>query len=68
MWTINLALGYLAAVLCMTCGVIFNNAMFIAFSLGVALSVFILDKTLERRFIYLLYKQNLKLLETEDWD
>jgi hypothetical protein len=68
MWTINLALGYLAAILCMASGVMFNNLIFIVFSLGLALAVFILDKTLEHRLVHLLYYQNLRPIDTEDWD
>jgi hypothetical protein len=68
MWTINMALGYLAAVLCMTNGVMFGNSLFIAFSLGIGLAVYILDKTLEYRLIHLLYKQALRPMDNEEWE
>jgi hypothetical protein len=60
MWTINLALGYVAAILCMATGVIFSHSLFVGFSLVLALAIYVLDKILERRLIYQLYQQSLK--------
>ncbi len=68
MWTINLALGYIAAILYMATGVIFNHSEFVGFSIGLALVVFVLNKTLERRLIHQLYYQSLRPVETESWD
>jgi hypothetical protein len=68
MWTINLALGYISAILCMATGVVFNYPAFVWFSMGLALVVFVLNKTLERRVIHQFYYQHLKPLDSESWD
>jgi hypothetical protein len=68
MWTINLALGYVSAFLCLATGLILHSSIFVASSIGLALIVFVLNKVLERRGVHQLYYQNLRHFQTESWD
>ena len=60
MKSINLALAFIAVVMCLMVGAFAHSWLLILLSLVIAVAVFILNKKLEQRFISQLYQDSRK--------